>query len=344
MKESPFFSIVIPVYNCEEYLDECLSSILGQTCKDFELLLIDDEANAATVAILDRWEKEYPELIRVVHQKNSGVYISKQNGLKMAKGEYCYVMDDDDTIISNDTLEKIRSVIEETKSDLIIFNATEDREKGELLYHIPFADGQVFEKESLSELYDHFLDSQNLNHIWLMVFKRTLFDVSYEYDQPFRMSRDGGFLVSQILSNANKAVYLNRALYFWRTQNPSSLSKHYDVIDFYRSVGVLHQRILECSKKWKYKSPRTDDLVHINFMTDICTAAMRVSRLIETESVTKKDCLMMISNDEAFRREYSLRGLRPYRKAVVWALYHRQFWMINLIFMMAKTVKKLKKI
>lgn len=336
MNQHPFFSIVIPIYNCENYLDECLHSIMNQTDQDFELLLIDDESNEATLSILSEWEHKYPDKIRVIHQKNSGVYITKCNGLRTAKGSYCYVMDDDDIIIHKTALEEIRKAIVKTNCDLVIFNATDSKDGDKPLYNIPFDDHQIFEDENLSLLYDHFLESQNLNHIWMMVFKKSLFDADYEYKESFRMSRDGGFLIAPILAKVNKAIYLKKTFYYWRVQNLDSLSKHYDVLNFFYSVRALHRRILECSKVWKYKSSKTDELIRINYMNDICTTTMKVRRLSKDASISKKECLVMISDDKMFRNEYVLNGLKPYRKVLTWALYHRQYWLIKMVFAVAK--------
>jgi Glycosyltransferases involved in cell wall biogenesis len=314
---------------------------MDQTYQDFELLLIDDESNKATEAILSEWEHKYPDKIRVIHQKNSGVYIAKYNGIRTAKGSYCYVMDDDDLIIHKTTFEEIRKVIEKTDSDLVIFNATDNKNGEKPLYNIPFNDNQIFENENLSLLYDHFLESQNLNHIWMMVFRRSLFNAEFEYKESFRMSRDGGYLIVPILTRVNKAIYLKKVFYYWRVQNPDSLSKHYDVLNYFYSVRELHRKILECSKAWNYRSSKTDELIRINYMNDICTTAMRVRGLSKSASISKKECLVMISEDNNFRNKYILKGLKPYRKVLTWALYHRQYWLIKIVFVLVTIVKKI---
>ena len=94
--DAPFFSVVIPVYNSETYLDECIGSIFAQTCQDFEVVLVDDESKDKSAEICDTWAEKYPDKVRVIHQKNTGVYIAKRNGIKASKGKYIYVIDNDD--------------------------------------------------------------------------------------------------------------------------------------------------------------------------------------------------------------------------------------------------------
>ena len=100
-ENKPFFSVVIPVYNSEKYLNECLQSVFAQTCEDFELVLVDDESKDRSADICDEWKEKYPDKVQVIHQKNTGVYIAKRNGIKASNGRFIYVMDNDDLIVSD---------------------------------------------------------------------------------------------------------------------------------------------------------------------------------------------------------------------------------------------------
>ena len=191
--DSPFFSVVIPVYNSETYLDECIGSVFAPTCQDFEVVLVDDESKDKSPEICDRWAEKYPDKVRVVHQKNTGVYIAKRNGIKASKGKYIYVIDNDDLITSAEAFQTVKDTVLRENCDLVIFNATDNVETGHLLCNIPFNDREVFEGERLSIIYDEYLKTKNLHHIWMMMFKRELFDWDYEYKEEHRMLRDGPF-------------------------------------------------------------------------------------------------------------------------------------------------------
>lgn len=331
MNNNPFFSVVIPVYNSEKYLDECIQSVMDQSLREFELILIDDESKDSSPQICDRWGEKYPDTIKVVHQKNSGVYIAKRNGIKASNGRYIYVMDNDDLIISKDAFKNIKDKIDETGCDLVIFNVTDDLESGHLLNRLSYDDGQIFEKSDLAKLYDEYLSSKKLHHIWMMVFRRDLFDWDYEYNEPFRMLRDGPSLVLPVISNAKKTVFLQDVYYYWRVQNQTSASKHYNVVDFYHGIHSLHGRVLDYSSKWLYKTDKTESLVHKQYVMDICIAAIKVRSLSKNLEITRKQCLEMMANDEFFRQEYSLKYLEGFRKPVAFALYHRQYWLVNIL-------------
>lgn len=337
--DTPFFSVVIPVYNSERYLNECISSIFAQTCDDFELVLVDDESKDSSGRICDDWKEKYPEKVQVVHQKNTGVYIAKRNGISASKGQYIYVMDNDDLIVTENAFEELKNQIVNINCDLVIFNAIDNIETRHLLCNIPFNDKEIFENEKLCKIYDEYLMTKNLHHIWMMVFKRELFDWGYEYKQEFRMLRDGPSLTLPILSNAKKILYMKDVFYYWRIQNQNSASKHYDVINFYNSIKYLHECVNDYFNKWKYKSNKTGMLVRTNYVTDICIAAIKARSISKDAPMTKKEYIRMLSEDEMFRKEFTLEYLEPYRKMIAYALYKKHIWLISILSSVVGAIK-----
>lgn len=329
---APFFSVVIPVYNSERYLNECLESVFSQTFKDFELILVDDASKDQSGTICDSWHNRHPDRVRVIHQANTGVYIAKRNGIKASRGRYIYVMDNDDLITSDRAFETLEREIVEKHCDVVIFNATDNPETGHLIANIPFNDRVIFEGEKLGRIYDEYLGTKNLHHIWMMVFRRELFDWDFEYSQDFRMLRDGPMLILPILSNASAVLYLKDTFYYWRIQNQNSASKRYDVVSFYRGVRFLHQCVIEYAQKWKYRSDRTNSLLKSSYIADITIAAIKSRSISPSVGMSRREYLRMLSDDSMFRAEYTLKNLEPYRKLIAFSLYHRQYWLINAMF------------
>lgn len=91
------FSIIVPVYKVEKYLERCVESIINQTFEDFELILIDDGSPDRCGAICDEYAAE-DERIKVIHQKNQGVSVARNAGLDVATGDYICFVDSDDWI------------------------------------------------------------------------------------------------------------------------------------------------------------------------------------------------------------------------------------------------------
>jgi len=112
------FSVIVPVYNVEQYLDKCLASILGQTYKDFECIVVDDGSPDNSSAIIDKYVKQ-DQRFKVIHQKNMGVSAARNAGLAIAQGDYITFVDSDD-YISNEYLEKFALKIANTDADIVI--------------------------------------------------------------------------------------------------------------------------------------------------------------------------------------------------------------------------------
>lgn len=113
----PFFSVIVPVFNVENYLNACIDSILSQTYSDFELILVDDGSTDQSVAICDAYCMR-DSRVRVIHKANGGVVAARKTGLRESCGKYIIHVDSDD-YISSDYLSHFYSVIEETGADII---------------------------------------------------------------------------------------------------------------------------------------------------------------------------------------------------------------------------------
>ena len=123
-------SIIIPIYNVEMFLHECIDSALKQTYKDIELILVDDGSSDNCPQICD----EYSALdsrVKVIHQKNVGLSCARNNGLAIAKGEYVYFLDSDDILAENAIMELYNNA-NERKLDVVLFDGYVIDEDGKL--------------------------------------------------------------------------------------------------------------------------------------------------------------------------------------------------------------------
>jgi glycosyltransferase involved in cell wall biosynthesis len=109
---NPKVSVVIPCYNDENYIQEAVQSVLGQTFQDFEIIIVDDGSNKATKKVLDNIKSEK---LRLIAQRNQGLSTARNNGIKDARAQYVMVLDGDDTV---DTffLEKAVAILEENQA------------------------------------------------------------------------------------------------------------------------------------------------------------------------------------------------------------------------------------
>ena len=128
-------SVIIPCYNIEKYLAECLDSVLSQSLEEIEVICINDGSTDSTPAILDSY-KEKDARIAVIHQANGGVSVASNVGLSLARGEYVYLVDHDD-IVKPNALKTCYSLAREYKTDAVHFNAESYFETAELEKQFP---------------------------------------------------------------------------------------------------------------------------------------------------------------------------------------------------------------
>ena len=119
MRDKILFSIIVPVYNCENYIQACLESILSQTYSDYELIIVDDGSTDTSVVQIKEIIKDLPNCQLLLNQ-HGGVCKARNTGIQLAKGEYICLIDADD-IVFNDYLESLASVILSNSPDVIYF-------------------------------------------------------------------------------------------------------------------------------------------------------------------------------------------------------------------------------
>ena len=91
-------TLVVPVYNMEQYLPRCMESLLAQSCRDYEILLVDDGSDASTAELCDSYAAAQPELVRVIHKPNGGLSSARNAGIDAARGEFIIFPDPDDWV------------------------------------------------------------------------------------------------------------------------------------------------------------------------------------------------------------------------------------------------------
>ena len=161
MTEDKLVSVIIAVYNVENYLTRCIDSIRNQTYKNLEIILIDDGSTDQSALLCDCFSI-IDSRIFVIHKENGGLSSARNAGLEMATGEYIYFLDSDD-YIEPQLLEKTISVMEKTESEWCGFGAIRENIHNQKLYQISFKEG-IFQMKTEEEKLSFFL-SLFLNYL-----------------------------------------------------------------------------------------------------------------------------------------------------------------------------------
>ncbi|MFR3484710.1 MAG: glycosyltransferase family 2 protein, partial [Clostridia bacterium] len=131
MSDHKKVSVIIPVYQVENYLERAVDSVLEQTLSEMEIILVDDGSEDTSPQICDRYAREYPDRIRVIHKENEGLGMARNTGVRAAVGEYIAFLDSDDTVEPEMYEELYERAVEENYDmvmcDVKIIYVEEDR-------------------------------------------------------------------------------------------------------------------------------------------------------------------------------------------------------------------------
>lgn len=213
MKAYPLFSIIIPAYNVELYIEQCVNSVLTQTFESYEIILVDDGAIDSTGKLCDELGEE--DKIKVIHKENGGLSDARNVGLEHAIGDYVIFLDSDDYWADNDFLSKVSKMIIENPVDLIIFGNKRFTENGISRVYIP-----QISADDIYELVEY--DEFNIC-AWDKVIKRSLL-IDNKIDFRKKVFSEDMEWCSKVFLSVNTCKVLAEAPYMYR-QREGSITK-----------------------------------------------------------------------------------------------------------------------
>ena len=232
-------SIIVPVYNSSEYLEQCVDSILLQTYSNLELLLIDDESKDESGAICDRYASE-DERVKVIHQKNAGCCAASLTGLKEASGDYYMFIDSDDYVEQDMLAEMTRHLIGK-KGEVVCCNHMLEKQKQTVPTASLAAPG-IYEGAKLQrEIKDRLLGNEKRivpMSRCMKLYEKSVFDGNTKYcDTAIRMGEDFN-LVFPVLLDCTRMVVMDKAFFYHYRYVETSMVHCYDS-DMMDSVSRL---------------------------------------------------------------------------------------------------------
>lgn len=252
----PKISIIVPVYNCEKYISNCINSILEQSFKDFELILVDDGSSDRSFEICESFAKK-DNRVRTIHQPNSGVSRARNRGLDEAKGEYIGFVDGDDCV-DKEMYERLYKNLADNNADISICGIVNYFVKKdgttEKVRQSPVDGFWIFSGEqALKEALQSRLYSVNpVNKL----FKRELFD-KLRYPEG-KISEDA-FLIPVVISKSGKVVYDSKPMYYYlRRENSITTSNFsdsgWDVVEAYKNhLNMVSEKFPNLKKVAKFR-------------------------------------------------------------------------------------------
>lgn len=245
MENQALISVIIPVYNVEEYLRECVDSVIKQTYANLEIILVDDGSTDSSGKICDEYA-EKDSRITVIHKNNEGPSKTRNAGLKRATGKYIYFLDSDDFIAEN-AIENLASTAESNQADLVFFDAfsfSDDDSEIKQGYIIKGTYETKGGYEILTELH------RNKDYhcaIYLLFIKHQLITDNKIFFLESAYCSEDMLFTYQVYCSAVKAVQCKETLYS-RRYRPNSIVTSKKSVRHFRSCRDVYEEVRKYSE------------------------------------------------------------------------------------------------
>lgn len=240
MEEQSYkISIIVPVYNSSEYLEQCIDSILLQKYENLELILVDDESKDESGIICDRYAKE-DNRVKVIHQKNAGCTAASLTGMRAAAGDY-YMFIDSDDYVEDDMLLSMAKHLIGKKGEIVCCNHILEKQKQTLPVSSAAAPG-IYEGAKLQqEIKDRMLGNEErvvpISRC-MKLYEKSVFDGNDKYcDTTIRMGEDFNIVYPAIL-DCTRMVVMDKSFFYHYRYVETSMAHCYDT-DMMDSVKRL---------------------------------------------------------------------------------------------------------
>lgn len=239
----PLISIIVPIYNAEDFLDECISSLIKQTLNSIEIILVNDGSKDNSLSICEDYAKKDNRVI-ILSQENKGVSEARKNGVRISKGSYIMFVDSDDWIDLK-TCEVTYNKITSENADAIIFSYIREYKEKSFTENIFSEDKTYVGKDGISNLVKRViglsgeelkepLKFDSLSAMYMKLYKKEFItdDVEFVDLKEYGHHEDTIFNI-QVFIKMNKVIYLNQPFYHYRKYSKNSISKTFE-LDYFK--------------------------------------------------------------------------------------------------------------
>lgn len=320
---SPEISVIIPVFNSEKDLEECINSILCQSFSDFEIILIDDGSSDHSFEICQRF-CQIDSRVHVVRQKNKGVSSARNNGIMHARGKYISFIDADD-YIDSEFLNRAFQIMESNCYDLYASGLVMEFWEKDCIYKTVHYTASCIYQYSVKEILEEW--GKGFPQIYMSgpcckLYKNSIIrDNSILFDETLDRGEDLSFNLDY-LSKCSDAFFDTNIFYHYRRENKNSLYSRYnsDAYNVYKKVyGKMRNLhlIKECENR--------------NELNELCVGQLigmihdSYKHKMTTTSSMRKNIIKLVSEDELIK-EIDIMSIRSVKNRVIVFLLKKKWW------------------
>lgn len=288
-ENQPLISVIVPVYNVEQYLDHCVESIINQTYKNLEIILVDDGSPDNCPAMCDAWAKK-DSRIRVIHKANGGSGQARNVALDIVRGDFVAFVDSDD-YIAPQIYEYLMGMFDSTIDIVECGYLMTDNDDVEFDNTAGEYDGVVYTTSEAMQ--NHICDRIFRQIIWNKLYRKAVIGCVRFPNGKFI---DDEFWTYRVIGNANKLVHSDRRLYAYRQQNQSVMHAVY-------SLKRLHAIEAKCLRL-EYVSDKFSEMesdARINLWFSCLYQGQQALR-----NLPKQDCKSVLDDLQDVLKQYPL--------------------------------------
>lgn len=334
----PTFSIVVPVYNAQAYIEECLQSLADQTYKDFEVIIVDDGSADSSLSVCQQAVESLGIKSLVISQENKGPLLARRRGVDASSGEYVLFVDSDD-VLAHTALEEMADCLQEHPVDILFFNASRTISFSPVpSLDYPYSPHKNIDKESVLKVFC----STNLhNALWRRVTRKTVLDAQFEDDFYEGIKTGEDYLQTALdFDKATSFVYLDKTLYCHR-KVPKTFH-----IDMFRDDIRVFTEVEQYVQKWAkdYNESSFISLLSAGMLNTYSSHACSAS-LVDNVSV-RRDYLEEICSAKVFLDAAQCPGAygqcRADTRIVMMLLKKRLYGLLRLVAHFRNGIKRMR--
>lgn len=319
-------SIIVPVYGVEKYIDKCLNSLVKQSLKEIEIIVVNDGTKDNSQKIIDKYVKKYPDKIKSYIKENGGQGSARNYGLKKATGEYIGYVDSDD-FVEKDMYKKLYNKAKENNYDIVVcgnYNVSEDYQNKNI---------DAFINNYNTDLENIFFGKMA---VWNKIYKR---DILIKNKLEFKEKvwyEDLAFTLKAIM-NSNTFAFIDEPLYDYliregSTMNNSNVQRNLEILDAFDDIlsYIKHNKKEEYFDKVEFLAI---DHIYISAIVRILKA--NADNKIKKETVNELICYMN-KNFPNYKNNKYINTLSRNRKIIYKLINLKMYNLVNLIFKIKK--------
>ena len=315
-------SIIVPVYNVEDYIDKCLSSLVNQTLENIEIIVVNDGSPDNSQKIIDKYVKKYPKKVKCYVKENGGQGSARNFGLTKAKGEYIEYCDSDD-YVEEDMFEKMYQKAIRNKLDIVICGSYNVYENGKRDIEL---NREIFKDKKKNSFFGRMA-------VWNKIYKRELLVDSNISFRSKLWYEDLDFTL-QVLTSAKKVGYINKPFYNYliregSTMNNSKVDRNLEILlafDEVLKISDFDQSILEFLMI---------DHIYISAVVRVINADVNNKKRLV---IINKLISYVESKCPNYNKNEYLNVLPRNRKIVYNLVRAKCYWLVRLIFRIKRVI------